>query len=119
MHLTELTAAILQDRFFSANRPRYMNYGSLGFLIGHEITHGFDDVGRQYDFDGNLVNWWQPETEKKFLEKAQCIIWQYGNYTDLRANLSVTLNTCAFGVTFFNSLILFLIHLDKRHKYTG
>lgn len=66
-----------------------MNYGSIGSIIGHEITHGFDDEGRQYDLNGNLVDWWNPETEKQFLLKTQCIIEQYGNYTDLKANLSV------------------------------
>ena len=88
-----------------------MNYASIGSVIGHvssieieynsgwsiltfslffkEITHGFDDQGRQFDLDGNLVDWWDPETNKHFLEKAQCIIDQYGNYTDLKANLSV------------------------------
>ena len=51
-----------------------MNYGAIGMVVGHEITHGFDDLGSQKDGDGNLVNWWEPETKKKYLEKAQCII---------------------------------------------
>lgn len=50
-------------------------------MIGHEITHGFDDKGRQFDKNGNNVNWWEPATDKRFREKAQCIIDQYGNYT--------------------------------------
>lgn len=87
---TEIPAAILQERFFSADRPRYMNYGAIGQIIGHEITHGFDDQGRQFDLDGNLANWWQTDTQKQFLEKAQCIIKQYGNYTDAKTNLSVS-----------------------------
>lgn len=82
-------AAILQDRYFSVDRPRYMNYASIGSIIGHEITHGFDDQGRQYDFDGNLANWWDPQTEKQFIEKVQCIINQYSNYTDPKTNLTV------------------------------
>ncbi|XP_060518791.1 neprilysin-2 isoform X1 [Cylas formicarius] len=77
----QFPAGILQGVFFSADRPRYMNYGAIGFVIGHEITHGFDDQGRQFDKNGNLVDWWQPETKKRFVEKAQCIIDQYGNYT--------------------------------------
>lgn len=87
----DFPAAILQDRYFSAERPRYMNYASIGSIIGHEITHGFDDQGRQYDFDGNLVDWWDAQTEQQFLEKVQCIIDQYGNYRDLKTNLTVTL----------------------------
>lgn len=87
----DFPAAILQDRYFSAERPRYMNYASIGNIIGHEITHGFDDQGRQYDFDGNLVDWWDAQTEQQFLEKVQCFIDQYGNYRDLKTNLTVTL----------------------------
>lgn len=89
MFFTEFPAAILQDRFFSAERPRYMNYASIGSIIGHEITHGFDDQGRQFDLDGNLADWWDPVTQEQFLVKAQCIIDQYGNFTDLKTNLSV------------------------------
>ena len=59
----------------------YLNYGSIGSVIGHEITHGFDDIGKQFDKDGNNANWWESETDKKFAEKAQCIISQYSNYT--------------------------------------
>lgn len=66
-----------------------MNYAAIGQIIGHEITHGFDDRGRQFNLDGNLADWWNAETQKQFLEKAQCIIDQYGNYTDLKTNLTV------------------------------
>jgi membrane metallo-endopeptidase-like protein 1 len=58
-----------------------MNYGGIGWVIGHEITHGFDDQGRQYDAEGNLRNWWEPETSKEFAHKTKCIIEQYGNYS--------------------------------------
>ena len=47
-----------------------MNYGAIGVVIGHEITHGFDDKGSQNDADGNLVNWWDPENKQKFLDKT-------------------------------------------------
>lgn len=71
-----------------------MNYGSIGFVIGHEITHGFDDEGRQFDGKGNLIDWWAPETQEAYNEKAQCIIDQYGNYTvpevDMNVSISVT-----------------------------
>lgn len=90
LYFLEFPAAILQDRFFSVDRPRYMNYASIGSIIGHEITHGFDDQGRQFDLEGNLRDWWDPKTQKQFLEKANCIIEQYGNFTDLKTNLSVT-----------------------------
>ncbi|XP_064459407.1 neprilysin-2-like isoform X2 [Ornithodoros turicata] len=77
----EFPAGILQGAFFSKDRPNYMNYGAIGFVIGHEITHGFDDRGRQFDKDGNNLNWWEHETDLKFRDRAQCIIEQYGNYT--------------------------------------
>merc|ERR1712032_30506 len=54
---------------------------AIGFVVGHEITHGFDDQGSQKDGEGNLVDWWEPETKTRYLEKARCIIEQYGNYT--------------------------------------
>ena len=73
-----------------------MNYGGIGFIIGHEITHGFDDQGRQYDDDGNLRNWWEPETKKQFLVNTKCIIKQYENYTVEDVGLNVS------KLSFFN-----------------
>ena len=58
-------AGILQGVFFSKDRPRYMNYGAIGWVIGHEITHGFDDQGRQFNAEGNLVDWWNPQTSTR------------------------------------------------------
>lgn len=89
----EFPAGILQGQFFSADRPKYMNYGAIGFVIGHEITHGFDDQGRQFDLDGNLVDWWQSNTKTQYLEKAKCIIEQYGNYTEPTTGQKVNLKT--------------------------
>lgn len=74
------------------DRPRYMNYGTIGSIIGHEMTHSFDDEGRQFDFDGNMVNWWNPQTEQLFMERAQCMVEQYSNYTDHSTNLTVVLH---------------------------
>ena len=74
-------AGILDGTFFQSDWPSYMNYGSLGAVAGHEITHGFDDEGSQYDGEGNLVDWWERATKEKYTEKANCIKDQYGNYT--------------------------------------
>lgn len=63
----------------------------MGSLIAHELFHSFDDEGRTFDHGGNLVNWWTSKSESDFLERAQCIIDQYGNYTDRQANLTVIL----------------------------
>jgi len=83
-------AGILQRGIFFNNlRPHYMNYGAIGFIIGHEITHGFDDVGRRFDGNGNLRDWWKNETKEAFLEKAQCIIDQYGSYIEPMTKLQL------------------------------
>jgi len=74
-------AGILQPPFFKGGWPRYLNYGAMGMVIGHEITHGFDDQGRQYDGTGSLAPWWSEETIQAFSGKAQCFIDQYSNYT--------------------------------------
>lgn len=85
----ELPAGILQDVFFSKDRPQYMNYGGIGFIIGHEITHGFDNQGRQTDKDGRLLDWWTKNTESVFIEKAQCFIDQYNKFTLPNSNLTI------------------------------
>uniref|UniRef100_A0A2P2HZF3 Neprilysin-like n=2 Tax=Hirondellea gigas TaxID=1518452 RepID=A0A2P2HZF3_9CRUS len=85
----QFPAGILQGTFFDADRPKYLNYGAIGFVIGHEITHGFDDMGRQFDYKGDLKEWWLPETRAKFIEKSKCIIEQYGSYIAPEVNLTL------------------------------
>ncbi|XP_057330759.1 neprilysin-2-like [Microplitis mediator] len=82
-------AGIFQGNLFDKDRPKYLNYGGIGFIVGHEITHGFDDQGSQYDKNGNLVDWWDPSTKEKYLRKAQCIIDQYDNYTIKEIGMNV------------------------------
>ncbi|PIK43745.1 putative membrane metallo-endopeptidase-like 1 [Apostichopus japonicus] len=73
-------AGILQPPFYHENSPDYLNYGGIGMVIGHEITHGFDDRGRQYDKEGNLIQWWTNSSIVSFKERAQCIVDQYSGY---------------------------------------
>jgi putative endopeptidase len=73
-------AGILQQPFFDLSADDAINYGAIGLVIGHEMTHGFDDQGRQYDAQGNLKDWWQPSDGAKFLQKAGGVIQQYNNY---------------------------------------
>ena len=70
-------AAILQPPFFNPDADDAVNYGGIGVVIGHEMTHGFDDQGRNYDKDGNLSAWWNGEDEEKFNERAQVLVEQY------------------------------------------
>jgi predicted metalloendopeptidase len=73
-------AGILQPPFFYAEGDDAINYGGIGAVIGHEITHSFDNSGRQFDAKGNQVDWWTPEDAKAFDERAKCIIDQYNSY---------------------------------------
>ncbi|KAL5013753.1 hypothetical protein ScPMuIL_008023 [Solemya velum] len=73
-------AGILQPLFYSEHFPKSLNYGGIGVVIGHEITHGFDDKGRQYDKEGNMKQWWKNVTIEAFQERAQCIVDQYSKY---------------------------------------
>ena len=76
-------AGILQPPFFYAKADDAMNYGGIGAVIGHEMTHGFDDQGRQFDAAGNLRDWWSPESAAKFKERSQAIVTQYSEYEPL------------------------------------
>jgi putative endopeptidase len=70
-------AGYFQPPFFSGKEDDAANYGDMGSTIGHELTHGFDDEGRQFDKDGNLKDWWTKEDQDKFKQKAQCVVDQY------------------------------------------
>lgn len=76
-------AAILQPPFFSVDAPDALNYGGIGAVIGHEISHAFDDQGSRYDGEGNLNNWWTDADRKSFEELTQRLIAQYSEYEPL------------------------------------
>src|SRR5436190_542912 len=76
-------AGILQPPFFYANADDAVNYGGIGAVIGHEMTHGFDDQGRQFDATGNLRDWWSPESAKAYVERSKAIVAQYSGYEPL------------------------------------
>lgn len=73
-------AGILQPPFFNADADDAVNYGGIGTVIGHELTHGFDDQGRNFDAKGNLKSWWTSEDSAKFVSKAQVIVNQFNDY---------------------------------------
>ena len=86
-------AGILQSPFFDPSSAGAVNYGHMGAVMGHEITHGFDDQGRQFDGHGNLHDWWTKEDADKFTEKAQCIVNEYSQFSvgDTKINGKLTL----------------------------
>jgi putative endopeptidase len=87
-------AGILQPPFFFQDADDAVNYGAIGMVIGHEMTHGFDDQGRQFDKDGNLVDWWTSDDARKFNERTENLVNQYSSYSvqdSLKANGKLTL----------------------------
>ena len=87
-------AGILQPPFYSAKTDRAVNFGGAGAVIGHELTHGFDDQGRQFDSRGNLKDWWTEADGKAFVERAQCFVDEYSQFTavdEVKVNGKLTL----------------------------
>ncbi|XP_057412968.1 membrane metallo-endopeptidase-like 1 isoform X1 [Balaenoptera acutorostrata] len=74
-------AGILQPPFFSKEQPQALNFGGIGMVIGHEITHGFDDNGRNFDKNGNMMDWWSNFSAQHFRKRSECMVYQYGNYS--------------------------------------
>lgn len=77
-----IPSSVIQTPFYrDLNFSRALNFGGIGFVVGHEVTHGFGDVGRQYDKGGNLTVWWPQQMTNRFNELAQCMVEQYNTYT--------------------------------------
>uniref|UniRef100_A0A671LQ64 Membrane metallo-endopeptidase-like 1 n=1 Tax=Sinocyclocheilus anshuiensis TaxID=1608454 RepID=A0A671LQ64_9TELE len=74
-------AGILQPPFFSEKQLQALNFGGIGMVIGHEITHGFDDHGRNFDKDGNMNNWWSNSSAERFEDQSKCMVEQYGKFS--------------------------------------
>jgi endothelin-converting enzyme/putative endopeptidase len=94
--MNEITfpAGILQPPIFNRAAPPAVNFGSVGMIVGHELTHGFDDTGRQYDGQGNLRDWWTDAAAKEFERRAECVAKQYDGYVavgDVHLNGHLTL----------------------------
>lgn len=95
-------AGILQPPFYSNHADDAVNYGAIGVVIGHELTHGFDDQGRQFDADGNLHDWWQKQDEEQFTKLADCLVNEYGGFSpvsgvELNGKLTLGENTADNG----------------------
>ncbi len=110
-------AGILQPPFFDDSRDDAVNYGAVGAIIGHELTHGFDDEGRQFDGKGNLEDWWTPADGKQFTQRADCVVKEYDGFIgvdDLHVNGKLTLgeNIADLG----GLKLAFLAYLDRAQK---
>ena len=95
-------AAILQPPFFYANADDAVNYGAIGMAIGHEMTHGFDDQGRNFDKDGNMIDWWTQKDAEEFNKRTQLLVDQYSGFVALNnvhvnGKLSLGENLADFG----------------------
>jgi len=116
-------AGILQPPFYDRSKDDAVNYGHIGAVIGHELTHGFDDEGRKFDGKGNLNDWWTPEDLKKFTTRADCLADEYSSFTavveknpadNVKVNGKLTLgeNTADNG----GLLLAFMAYLDRAKQ---
>jgi putative endopeptidase len=116
-------AGILQPAFYDPKADLAVNYGHIGAVIGHELTHGFDDEGKKFDAKGNLADWWTAEDTTRFEAKTGCLVNQYGNFVavpgatskdDVHVNGKLTLgeNTADNG----GLVLAYLAYLDRAQK---
>ncbi len=119
MNTINFPAGILQPAFYDPKQDDAVNYGHIGAVIGHELTHGFDDQGKKFDAKGNLSDWWTEEDTKKFVAKTDCLVNEYGGFTavdDVKVNGKLTLgeNTADNG-----GLVLAYMAYMERAKQEG
>ena len=110
-------AGILQPSFYDPKQDDAVNYGHIGAVIGHELTHGFDDEGKKFDAKGNLSDWWTADDTKKFVARTDCIVNEYGDFVavdDVKVNGKLTLgeNTADNG----GLLLAYMAYLDRAKK---
>ncbi len=110
-------AGILQPNFYDPKTDDAVNYGHIGAIIGHELTHGFDDEGKKFDAKGNLSDWWTPEDTKKFEAKTDCLSDEYSKFVavdDIHVNGKLTLgeNTADNG----GLLLAYMAYLDRAKQ---
>jgi putative endopeptidase len=114
-------AGILQPAFYDPKADLAVNYGHIGAVIGHELTHGFDDEGKKFDAKGNLADWWTAEDTTKFQAKTSCLVKEYGNFTavedpkepvKVNGNLTLGENTADNG----GLVLAYIAYLDRAKK---
>ncbi len=117
MNNINFPAGILQPAFYDSHASLAVNYGHIGAIVGHELTHGFDDEGAKFDGKGNLDDWWTPEDKKNFEARTGCLVKQYGSFVavdDIHVNGKLTLgeNTADNG----GLLLAYMAYLDRAKK---
>ena len=117
MNDVNFPAGFLQPPFFDTSQNDAVNYGAIGSIIGHELTHGFDDEGRQFDSKGNLEDWWTAADAKQFTERADCLVKEYDGFVgvdDLHVNGKLTLgeNIADLG----GLKLAFLAYVDRARQ---
>ena len=117
MNNINFPAGILQPAFYDPKQDDAVNYGHIGAVIGHELTHGFDDQGRKFDGNGNLSDWWTPEDAKKFETRTDCLVNQYSSFVavdDVHVNGKLTLgeNTADNG----GLVLAYMAYLERAKK---
>jgi endothelin-converting enzyme/putative endopeptidase len=116
-------AGILQPNFYDQSEDDAVNYGHIGAVIGHELTHGFDDEGRKFDAKGDLDNWWTPDDLKNFTQRTDCLVNEYSGFDagaatnpadDVKVNGALTLgeNTADNGGAF----LAFMAYMDRAKQ---
>jgi putative endopeptidase len=110
-------AGILQPAFYDPKQDDAVNYGHIGAVIGHELTHGFDDQGKKFDGKGNLNDWWTADDTKNFEARTDCVVTEYGGFTavdDVKINGKLTLgeNTADNG----GLLLAYMAYLDRARQ---
>ncbi len=117
MNNINFPAGILQPAFYDPKQDDAVNYGHIGAVIGHELTHGFDDEGKKFDGKGNLNDWWTPADTKNFEARTDCLVNEYGNFTavdDVKVNGKLTLgeNTADNG----GLVLAYMAYLERAKK---
>jgi endothelin-converting enzyme/putative endopeptidase len=110
-------AGILQPNFYDPHVDLAVNYGHIGAVIGHELTHGFDDEGKKFDAKGNLADWWAPDDSKRFEAKTDCLVNEYNQFVpvdDVHINGKLTLgeNTADNG----GLLLAYMAYLSRAKE---
>jgi putative endopeptidase len=110
-------AGILQPPFYDSKQDDAVNYGHIGAIIGHELTHGFDDEGKKFDAKGNLADWWTADDTKNFEGRTDCLVNEYGAFTavdDVKVNGKLTLgeNTADNG----GLVLAYMAYLERAKK---